>query len=572
MSKYWLFLENQVTGPYEPDELRALSGFNSESLICPEGRKGTDMGDWQRAAIVPELASSAVKTIEVLAVQDAAESVSDAEPFQSKTTNLQSESRFSSLEMALGGVHEQMRRNEEDLLNLHKIIDDERNGINGWIRDLNAKISRIEEKFESSLENSSRDIGAMKQEMNERRSEIASKIQEMGKSISALASLRQDLDVLSAKQKETESLSKSQAENAEGASRRIQELQSEIGLLRDRSFGIPASPGAVPPQAEHAPKQQEGLPTPPQMETAPASAGPTEFSQGAVFEPLSGVLPAGEFSSMPAFSGDSGSSAPANESAFGGSPQESVAGAQLIASAASAQINPAVEIGITAPNPPVKSKKGKAFMWVGFVLLAGGVLLAFEEGLIPMGGKSAQPVPKSPVQIPAALPSQTQAELAEKGFKKEALQLVQTWPLASAKTIGLTLATASSKGGNLSPWMVEKVSDGVYQVNFYGSQVQSGPLQSYQFEARLDDRQVIGLNDLARNLLNPPPLPIKVMRHPRKAHARAKKTIRIRKKHAAKKTTKPVLPGLEKPAGSAKKTGSSSSAQDAQLLDNLLKP
>ena len=59
---YWLFQNNQVVGPYGREELLATPGFSSESLICPEGRKGTQMGDWQRAGVVAELAEALLKS------------------------------------------------------------------------------------------------------------------------------------------------------------------------------------------------------------------------------------------------------------------------------------------------------------------------------------------------------------------------------------------------------------------------------------------------------------------------------------------------------------------------------
>ena len=56
--RYWIFQSNQVLGPYEPDDLGRHSAFGAESLVCPEGRKGTNMGDWQRAGTVSELSSA----------------------------------------------------------------------------------------------------------------------------------------------------------------------------------------------------------------------------------------------------------------------------------------------------------------------------------------------------------------------------------------------------------------------------------------------------------------------------------------------------------------------------------
>ncbi|PIR15302.1 MAG: hypothetical protein COV48_15125, partial [Elusimicrobia bacterium CG11_big_fil_rev_8_21_14_0_20_64_6] len=59
--KYWIFQNNQVLGPYEPEEMGKISVFSPESLVCPEGRRGTSMGDWQRAGMVPDLSVALVR-------------------------------------------------------------------------------------------------------------------------------------------------------------------------------------------------------------------------------------------------------------------------------------------------------------------------------------------------------------------------------------------------------------------------------------------------------------------------------------------------------------------------------
>ena len=66
--KYWMFQSNQVTGPYDPEDLPTVSGYSAETLVCPEGRKGTNMGDWQRASMVPELSVSLLKVSQLAAV------------------------------------------------------------------------------------------------------------------------------------------------------------------------------------------------------------------------------------------------------------------------------------------------------------------------------------------------------------------------------------------------------------------------------------------------------------------------------------------------------------------------
>jgi len=63
-----MFQSNQVTGPYETDDLPTVAGYGPETLVCPEGRKGTSMGDWQRASMVPELSLSLLKVTQLATV------------------------------------------------------------------------------------------------------------------------------------------------------------------------------------------------------------------------------------------------------------------------------------------------------------------------------------------------------------------------------------------------------------------------------------------------------------------------------------------------------------------------
>ena len=63
--RYWVFQNNQVTGPYGREELANVASFSAESLVCPEGRRWTQMGDWQRAGVVAELAETLLKMARV---------------------------------------------------------------------------------------------------------------------------------------------------------------------------------------------------------------------------------------------------------------------------------------------------------------------------------------------------------------------------------------------------------------------------------------------------------------------------------------------------------------------------
>src|SRR5579859_1582389 len=56
--RYWLLQSNEVLGPFDPEALARLPNFSVDSLVCPDGRRGTGMGDWLRAGTVSDLASA----------------------------------------------------------------------------------------------------------------------------------------------------------------------------------------------------------------------------------------------------------------------------------------------------------------------------------------------------------------------------------------------------------------------------------------------------------------------------------------------------------------------------------
>ena len=67
--KYWIFQSNQVLGPYSPEDLSRLPSFSADSLVCSEGRKGTSMGDWQRAGMMPDLSVVLAKAAQAQGVR-----------------------------------------------------------------------------------------------------------------------------------------------------------------------------------------------------------------------------------------------------------------------------------------------------------------------------------------------------------------------------------------------------------------------------------------------------------------------------------------------------------------------
>src|ERR1035437_9620787 len=107
--KYWIFQNNQVLGPYAPDDLSRHAAFGAESLVCPEGRRGTSMGDWQRAGMVPDLSVALVKAAQAQNAQGAVATLAGLPP----------EPTLKDLAV-LGGLQEKMSMLEDVVLQLQE--------------------------------------------------------------------------------------------------------------------------------------------------------------------------------------------------------------------------------------------------------------------------------------------------------------------------------------------------------------------------------------------------------------------------------------------------------------------
>lgn len=55
MARYWIYLNDQVKGPYEVDELIRISGFSRRTMVSMDDRSGS-AGKWMSPAEIPELA------------------------------------------------------------------------------------------------------------------------------------------------------------------------------------------------------------------------------------------------------------------------------------------------------------------------------------------------------------------------------------------------------------------------------------------------------------------------------------------------------------------------------------
>ncbi len=52
--KYWVYIDNEIKGPFEKEELLKLPGFNSSTLICPQSPVEEETKEWKEAGSFPE--------------------------------------------------------------------------------------------------------------------------------------------------------------------------------------------------------------------------------------------------------------------------------------------------------------------------------------------------------------------------------------------------------------------------------------------------------------------------------------------------------------------------------------
>jgi len=200
--KYWLFENNQVVGPYDRDELTDVPGFSAESLVCPEGRKGTHMGDWQRAGVVAELAETLLKRSRVPAGVggDPAASLVPPEPTLRDLAVLGTlQEKVSLLESSLNQLHDELQTRDEEIASLKVDLDQkaqEAATLQGKVGALEEKIG-VAEALKSEIEKTQQEQSQEAQSIEELKAQIDNARSDIQQSISKVeeeqSMLRQEL-------------------------------------------------------------------------------------------------------------------------------------------------------------------------------------------------------------------------------------------------------------------------------------------------------------------------------------------------------------------------------------------
>ena len=291
--RYWVFQNNQVTGPYGREELANVASFSAESLVCPEGRRGTQMGDWQRAGVVAELAETLLKMARVPAggSPDPGSSLLPPEPTLRDLAALGTlQEKVELLENSLSQLNEDVRHRDEEIAALKTAVD---------LKDQDAallrdKLAALEVQI-AELKPLADEVAALKGEASRQ----TMSLQELGGKVQSFSGVMEDSirkleagqgQLKSDLEAEFEAKEKKLAEEIEFGSRQLrEEIGSEIGKVSDKLQSVQAPAAAAPaplpplesPGAPSAPESGLGLPP----EEHPALAPPAVLDAPAPVEP-----------------------------------------------------------------------------------------------------------------------------------------------------------------------------------------------------------------------------------------------------------------------------------------------
>ncbi|OGR82165.1 MAG: hypothetical protein A3J74_07220 [Elusimicrobia bacterium RIFCSPHIGHO2_02_FULL_57_9] len=559
--KYWLFHSNQVNGPYEPEELAAAPGYTSESLVCPEGQKGTKMGDWQRASAVPELSSlPAVTTKAAIASLPPDPTIKDL----AAMGNLQE--KISLLENAIAHLQDNLQKKDSEILNLHNEFQDKSRQSQQAQQEFALKIKELEEKERLIKEEMAAKIQDLEHQQTQQQSQ-------------AMQNLTLEIDALKAE---------------------LKERKSEPPPAAPQP---PSEPVEI--SLELAQEEPAAAPTPEQI-----SAFPTE--------PAPGLAPLAEVQITPPPAPNPILSMPEVPMPAAPVPpvEFPVFGAETLL--AETSVEPKLSSALfSEPTPaPARSKpqsKVGKYLFLSLGLLTAGGVSAFMLGLWPGNYSSSLKIPGADTPLsppvpelnPAApsphanvdMPQAQNPEDKDEDLKQSAIELVKNFASADkAKSIAQVLEKDLSKSDGINPWVADKAAEDIFKVNFY-SPNSDGQSQPFEFEANMANKKVTPVNEAARVVMQgkqrlPKPSLSKQAKQSRKL---VKKKAKIRPKKATatvalerqapkeKDVDEMLLPGFTQkpaelaPAAEESKTEEAPAPQpkkgaDADLLDNLLKP
>ena len=599
--KYWVFQNNQVTGPFDPEDLSQVAGYSGDTLICPEGRKGTNMGDWQRASMVPELSVSILKASQLaLAVKGGGYPALPPEPTLKDLAALGSlQEKVSLLDNMVSHLQESLRLKDEELLSVHKELQEKAR----YAQDLAVKLGAVEERLsainvlregldkavaaehdvESTVEKQSKAIDELKTQLEALRDEEKKKVEELEselervrtedlkareemsqrltedeKALADATARAADASAAAADAAAKAVAAKEEAEKAEAAAKALPASAPLPAIVPAPVAAAPLVVGPTPLDAPAAakpdvnaalglaserPSDKPALPPAPASAVPASTGGEPPWLQPAPLTPapaaggLEGLKPLG-LETTPV---SEPTTAPAASAPLGAPAPEPAAAPVLAQAAAPAPLTagPLAAAGGAAKAPPKPAKKKAPLALIGAVVV-GVVALGALKLVGPGAQRRAAPPPAPAAPLPPPEPPKPSPEEILEEQKKEAIELLRSWPLPDGAQVAVKLETEPTPPGGLSPWFADKIRDGLFQVNFYPPKDSKQAGQAYEFEVSLADHKVSGHNAAASALLAGKPA--KAAKAKKTALAKSKpKKVKIKPKPQAGEDSGDVL-------------------------------
>lgn len=498
--KYWIFQNNQVLGPYAPDEMGKISVFSPESLVCPEGRRGTSMGDWQRAGMVPDLSVALVRA-----------SGNGGKTAVFSIAGLPPEPTLKDLAQ-LGSIQEKVAVLEEVVLQLQE-----------GLRTKDAELSSVHQE----LEGKSREASEIRSEAAARlreSEELKRQIAGLEDRLTSVRQLSETLDKAVEEEKRVEQDVEKQGQTLTDLAKEIEELrrQLEETNAKQAASARMESPKGIPPSME--------FPKPAPINFPTNNSDPLPSFDASM--PMPAPVP------VPVPQAETGAFDPM---AFGDPNAGSLAPGAVPVPVAAPEPDPE-PLGVV-PQPP--APKGKKALVLGAV-----IGFAALGGLAVMGGHVPGLVkPKAPPEVlePAPLPPPEPAP-APPDNRQLAVDFAKSWPLTGGRTLERALEDLAPSAGNLSPWMADPLMGARMQVNYFArSSAPGAPTIAYEFEVDLDEKTLVGRNAAAKSVLTgkaaAPPAPPKA------------KPVKVKPKPAVKKS--PEEDSLDSMLGDGRSTAAS---------------
>lgn len=291
--RYWIFQNNQVVGPFAIEELLSRPDFSGDTLVCPEGRQGTDSGDWQRASSMP-LIDQALSKPKLPYPQVASTPVSPT-PEPSGDALLVKELGL------LGAVHEKLGALGQSVSQMQESVKEIRGELSGLrtkfesdnrqgedltrriksLEDLSGSFSGLKEQIDQ-ISTASRSHGASLEEATRSQKRV---IEELNQKLESLSQSQNNVQPLEAKISDLNSRLQELAEKIEGSaqtsalSASLDELRGMVGGLKDEIAELRLKQESLPPVPT--------VPAPTSIDLTPASVDPAPTSFGQPSDPAS---------------------------------------------------------------------------------------------------------------------------------------------------------------------------------------------------------------------------------------------------------------------------------------------